>query len=244
MGTQQVVGRIRISLQLSSLLSALPGALSVLLITVCGLKFAALCAHELPPGTDLIELDNALLHFQVTNVEADDSLNVRDAPSVKGNVIGGLPPDSKPIEVVSYNDNKTWGRINFEGESGWVSMAYLKPVELPTLSNSNVPFPLVCAGTEPYWTFNVHAEDSATYTDPERSSSDPLEIQALLSPSNTTSQSLSIISKGWSSSATALLKPAYCSNGQSDNLYRWQIDLLIVFGGEHSWLQGCCRIPR
>jgi hypothetical protein len=66
--------------------------------------------------------------YAVFNVRYDDSLNVREAPSLKANAIGKLPHDAKGITFTGDKrkvSKEIWVRIKSGGITGWVNQNYL-----------------------------------------------------------------------------------------------------------------------
>jgi hypothetical protein len=80
--------------------------------------------------------------FRVVNVRSDDVLNVRSGPSADFDVVGGLPPGSRGVAIVSAC-RSAWCPVRHRTASGWVNGAYLAPDEasspLPRHSALAVP---------------------------------------------------------------------------------------------------------
>lgn len=66
--------------------------------------------------------------YAVFNVRPNDSLNVRETPSLKTKAVAQLPHDAKGIKVTGNKQKvgkETWVMINHGGFSGWVNQNYL-----------------------------------------------------------------------------------------------------------------------
>jgi hypothetical protein len=66
--------------------------------------------------------------YAVFNVRPDDSLNVREAPSLKAKTTGQLPHDAKGIKVIGDKrkvGKETWAKIKYGSVTGWVNQSYL-----------------------------------------------------------------------------------------------------------------------
>lgn len=56
-------------------------------------------------------------------------VNCRSNPSVSKGLIYFKIPSQEIVEVVEYNKNYTWARVEYNNCTGWVSMKYLKAYE-------------------------------------------------------------------------------------------------------------------
>ena len=63
--------------------------------------------------------------FDVTDVIAPDTLNVRAAPDADAKYIGDLAADATGIEVLTFDDSGKWGLINWHDSEGWLAMRFL-----------------------------------------------------------------------------------------------------------------------
>lgn len=64
-----------------------------------------------------------------TYVITTDSLRVRSGPSTSSAKIGNVYRDQK-VTVTEVKDN--WGKINYNGQTGWISLDYASPVSSPS----------------------------------------------------------------------------------------------------------------
>ena len=59
-------------------------------------------------------------------VKPANGLNVRTGPSTSDKKLGALGYGKK---ITILEEKSGWGRINFNGVTGWVSLTYVKPVK-------------------------------------------------------------------------------------------------------------------
>lgn len=82
--------------------------------------------YETKEGTDYsvfpLEEDTKPGEYVVTA----DSLNVRAGAGTSFSILGTLSKDDK-VEVLKFNEN--WGRIDFGGKEGWISISYLRSAD-------------------------------------------------------------------------------------------------------------------
>ena len=170
----------------------------------------------------------------VTRVASDDVLNIREQPSADARVIGTLAPDATGVEVVAVQDG--WAVVNTAEGAGFASMQFLKRAD--DLDWSLLKSPLVCQGTEPFWSLQI---DPANWAARFRAPDDPT-ARAL--PVTTTWPALT------ASGAAAVelpegvlvLTPAECSDGMSDRRFGIATDLFLTVSGRGGRLSGCCRL--
>lgn len=193
-------------------------ALAVLLVCL----FSAVGAAELPA-----------LH-SVTNVAADDTLNIRTEPNPGAQVIGTLTPNAKNIEVVHLSDNGRWGLINLGEKRGWASLAYLSPQSSPPFAEQS----LSCYGTEPFW--SLTATDKMIFT---QLSNPPEEFYVTTrTQASGRADRYALGAGGMAGLATALITRQICSDGMSDQTFGLEVDLLIDTGEAQTYLAGCCSL--
>lgn len=66
--------------------------------------------------------------YVVFNVRLNDSLNVREAPSLKATAIGKLPYNAKGVKFTGEqhkSSKEVWVKIQYETLTGWVNQNYL-----------------------------------------------------------------------------------------------------------------------
>lgn len=175
----------------------------------------------------------------VTGVAREDTLNMRTGPSTEFEVIGKLPPDAAGIEVVDIDPSGDWGLINIGERSGWVAMRYM--TRQPGQAADGPPNDLICAGTEPFWSFRLMPDGAAAFTGAGG------EV-AFSSRQTVTSENRpdrhALFADGGETVITAILGRARCSDGMTSRAYGLGIDLLVTDKAEVHVYSGCCRIAR
>lgn len=179
-----------------------------------------------PDGGDLPAM------FTVTGVALNDSLNFRDKPSTSGNIIGRFAPgaDVQVLGMASGN----WAYVTNGEIAGYVNIRYL------TRSGGNgFVLGILCRGTEPFWTFEVADDRTATYT--------PL-IGGMAAQTSLVQTTPSSMTGGYPFAFSAppysgLIRTQQCSDGMSDINYTMSISLNTPgqFGGNQT-LYGCCSV--
>ncbi|MCE8000329.1 MAG: hypothetical protein HEP70_15840 [Rhodobiaceae bacterium] len=176
--------------------------------------------------------------YDVTNVTADDQLNVRAAPSATAEKIGALGFDAKGIKATGVSrqiGQATWVEIILEGRKGWVNAAFMTQTR-----NASSLFrePLACSGTEPFWALQL--DDTKGDFDSLAEGKSVINFESVRS-----AHGVPII---WSLKGTtgpahspvfALLEETnQCSDGMSDLTYRYSIRIDIEDGPFYA---GCCN---
>ena len=177
--------------------------------------------------------------FDVTEVAADDVLNIRAAPNANAEIIGTLAPDARHIEVVGYDDTGRWARINTEGRSGWAALRYLA-YQTDVWTPGSVPSTLHCLGTEPFWSFRLRGEE-IVFSTPEAPES-VMSMEQVLSTGVFRDPRRSILAWGDNRRMTAVMVPMACSDGMSDRTYGLDVTVILEGRGEPQMLTGCCSI--
>lgn len=175
--------------------------------------------------------------FDVTDVAADDVLNVRRAPDASSEIIGTLAPNATSVEVIEPNDDHTWGRVATGEGMGWVSLAYL--ARQPGQWDGQFPAFTQCSGTEPFWSLS-RTDDEVTF--------DGLDLPSVTAPVDFRESSLN--HRGRHSfragEMVGLLSNRICNDGMSEFEYGWEINLILLHDGPQTrHYVGCCSIrPR
>lgn len=177
--------------------------------------------------------------FDVAGVASNDVLNVRTGPGGFFEVIGALPPHEKSVEIVATNDDHSWGMIAFQGQTGWVSMAFMKVQD----GQDAEAFPrrIACTGTEPFWSIAFQPGNLVVLDRPDQG-------QQLLSlgwaglSRNTYISSYGFAVSGSTIGATGTIRRQMCSDGMSEVTYGWAIDMISEEQGQRALLSGCCAL--
>lgn len=193
------------------------------------------CLFALPLQADQIDPPLPAL-YAVTNVDADDWLNVRAQPNGNAALVSSFPPDATGIEVVALSREGQWAQVNLAETSGWVALRYLRPEPL-TLNLLGLPVGLQCSGTEPFWTMEFSDERSLSLKTPEGQTQH--SILSLSPTAGFVDLSQSGLRFSWqttSTTATAHILPGTCTDGMSDRAYG------LHYIDDQGPRRGCCSL--
>ena len=175
--------------------------------------------------------------YAVTGVAADDTLNVRDAPSAGAQIVGAFAPDATGIEVVAISDDLRWGKVNTGERVGWVSLRFLGPQG--GWYQGRFPSPAACFGTEPFWTLTI-GDDAMTF--------DRMDGPTIPFTAGNREGAMGRVDQ-WSARAfrdgqslTVVIGTEACSDGMSDRLYGYRANVLISTETRHEHYAGCCSL--
>lgn len=175
----------------------------------------------------------------VTGIARADTLNVRAGPSTEFGVVGKLAPDAAGIEVVDVDPSGDWGLVNIGEGAGWVAMRYL--VRQPGQPADGPPNDLICAATEPFWSFRLIPDGTATLS---RAGGEVAFSGRLAVTSENRPDRHALFADGGETVITAILGRAPCSDGMTSRAYGLGIDLLVTDTADVRLYSGCCRIAR
>lgn len=100
------------------------------------------------------------------------------------------------------------------------------------------PEALLCGGVEPFWSLQLDAE-GATYGTPDQPRIDYLIVDQRAALGREWPKAITLAAPN--DTALALLRPQTCSDGMSDRVMDWTIDMLTQRDDEAVVLTGCCR---
>lgn len=180
-------------------------------------------------------------HFRVAGVAADDVLNVRSDPRASAKIVGIFGPTSDYIEVVQLSESGGWGRVNFDGGPGWVSMRFLEPMtEQDRFSYLDTP--LWCGGTEPFWGLSIRDEQAVlSGIEPDEQS---FAITFKGGPVGFQPGGGTLIARLGAARLVATVGQRQCDDGMSDQVYGLSVDVLTESPSGYTVLSGCCQLDR
>ena len=171
--------------------------------------------------------------FMVNDVASDDRLNIRSEPNAGADIVGSYPPYALNIEVLGTTPDGRWGEVGFGEGNGWVAMRYL--ARTPDESADEVPRPLICAGTEPFWSLGLFPRGDSF----ERAG-EPREPLSEISSARGENGFVISFSGETAGTSTLVVQRATCSDGMSDRIFGWAA-LLYKAGQETDTVfSGCC----
>lgn len=171
--------------------------------------------------------------YVVSDVAADDRLNIRSEPNASAEIIGTYGPYALNIEVLRTTSDGSWGFVGMGEQNGWTSMRFL------TLSDHQdpnaFPRPLSCSGTEPFWSLNitVRGDEYHALGDVRRD----LKLQSERTAPN---GAIATFTEGPSLERTLIVQKGYCSDGMSDREFGWRATLFNDAPDGSSVQSGCC----
>jgi uncharacterized membrane protein len=186
----------------------------------------------------------------VTGVVADDVLNIRTAPSAGSQIIGAFAPFETGIEVIGLSEDGRWGRVNAGERAGWTAMRFLArqpgqtSADWATAPDRIAPRVFECFGTEPFWTLVLFPGGTLDYAALGHGdgTAHPGGYEALVTSASSGKRAFS----GWLEtepmSFTGIVGTEICSDGMSDQLYGFSIDLLVSGSSGTQLDAGCCRL--
>jgi uncharacterized membrane protein len=173
--------------------------------------------------------------FEVAGVAADDRLNIRAEPSASAAIVGSYGPYAYNIEVLETTADGRWGLVGTSEGNGWVNMRYLARRDQP--DPWVIPRPLVCLGTEPFWSMGLYPRgDEFTLMGEERRT---LQATQDIVASN---GFLARHVEGPSLERTLIVERRPCYDGMSDRRYGWSAMLFTEAPDESYVLTGCCTL--
>ena len=170
---------------------------------------------------------------KVVNVAADDVLNVRMEPSASSPILDHLA-NGALVDVLGTNETGGWSQISIGEGSGWVASRYLAAVTM-SFTGAGMPETLQCIGTEPFWSYVVRFGSMTEFAAMGDDLRKRGEVTSVVASSNVGRGALSFQTPHHS----AVLSFARCSDGMSDRIYPWMINLMPNSGGPRL-LTGCC----
>ena len=189
--------------------------------------------------------------YQVVNLARADNLNVRTGPGVRFADVGSIPPFTT-VTVIGFNSRRSWAQIEWEGGTGWVSAQFIEPASVGTVvATETQPEKVIltgdmllaanevsCIGTEPFWGLDIMEQTQLTYSTPDTEPVTSIIESINVSANNPSSQMFS------SFGFTGIVHRQQCSDGASDTIYNWAIDLVVNDGFGAKLYSGCCSIVQ
>jgi uncharacterized membrane protein len=179
------------------------------------------------------------LRASVTGVALTDTLNIRARPAADAAVLGTLPPTATGIEVLSLSPDGRWALVPLPEGPGWVARRFLREEPPPV---GALPRPLVCRGTEPFWSLAIRGDGTVL----ERPGEAPLALAETGEAAGRTGFVASF-ALGARTGELAVLR-ASCSDGMSDRPYGLAALLwvrgLAADGEGETLLEGCCTLQE
>lgn len=172
--------------------------------------------------------------FSVSGVAANDVLNIRAEPSANAPVLGQFAPDRLRVEILETTPDGKWGLVGLPESNGWVSMRYLAPL---TEAASTMPLPMLCLGTEPFWSLALTGPETAIWKTPEIT-----EEITLISSAKASHGSLATLTGSDRGEQVLIVTREQCFDGMSDRRFGFSARLFQQTEQENTLLSGCCTL--
>ncbi len=170
-------------------------------------------------------------HFYVTGVANNDLLNVRSLPSTSTEILKTYTPYTINIEVLETTTDGSWGKVGAGETNGWVAMRYL--ARSTTNAPNEVPRPMSCFGTEPFWSLNL-TQRGDEFEAPEIGRQD-------LTPTDMIQADKGFYLE-FEGSERIFIRRGQCSDGMSDRAFGWQSTALYFDQSGPVIANGCCTL--
>lgn len=173
--------------------------------------------------------------YMTDGVAADDVLNIRSEPNAGSEIVGSLGPFTLNVEVLRTLDG--WGQIPTPEGMGWVSMRFLASNPWPA---NEAPRPLICSGTEPFWTFALYPRGTE-YSELGLDIGTP-RPQTILSEDVAPNGFLIRAQEGPTLNRTLTVDGRACNDGMSDRRYGMSATLFTSAPDGNYVQTGCCTM--
>ena len=172
--------------------------------------------------------------YMVFNVDSDDVLNIRAEPNASSDIISTFGPYTLNVEVLYAREG--WGQVPTSEGWGWVNMAYLQDNPWP---EGEVPRPLACSGTEPFWTFSLHPRGTEYNALADERGPQP---QTILSETVAFNGFMIRAHDSADITRTLMVDGRICSDGMSERPFGMSATLFHETPGGNFVETGCCTL--
>ncbi len=170
--------------------------------------------------------------YVVANVKPDDVLNVRTGPGAKFSDIGDVPHDGQ-LQVIGFNEDKSWAEVIWQDDVAWVSANFLKKaIVWPELASEA----LSCGGTEPFWDAEIKQNEISFAMMGQAS-----KIEDINWTGPAQGRPEDFIKGITAGPYTLVVRKQICSDGMSDQEYPWAVVVMNRIEGGVQMVEGCCR---
>jgi uncharacterized membrane protein len=175
--------------------------------------------------------------FQVSGVAQGDVLNIRAEPKVSALSIGSIQPFAQNVEVLEKSGDGKWGLVGLPEGNGWVSLAHLRT--MPSPPPHQVPRPLSCFGTEPFWSVSLYPR-GAEFNSPDTGMVPMTELHEAVSDQGY----LVTLQEGPTLDRTLIITRESCSDGMSDRRYGFATRMFLEAPDGNAAFSGCCTLDH
>lgn len=176
--------------------------------------------------------------YRVDGVAAADVLNIRAAPDAGAEVLATIAPFAMSVEVLGRSPDGRWGEVGLPEGNGWVNMRFLAATPTPA---GELPRPLSCLGTEPFWSIQFPARGGAVWSDPETPDL-ALDLVEETVVDGQWGGFLLRLADAQGALHTLTVTRARCSDGMSDRAFGFSV--LRVSSRGPALERGCCTLDH
>ena len=143
-----------------------------------------------------------------------------------------LAPNS-PVAVLEQL-HSDWLKVSVQGQTGYMHGTGTTPGG-GTTTAQGMQTGLTCAGTEPFWTFQINADGTTAFEDVGNQGS---PVTGTITSIGGTAYPYSF----QSGQISGQLNNQQCSDGMSDITYPFELFLNVTLNGSMQTVQGCCLL--
>ncbi len=176
--------------------------------------------------------------YNVVEVAADDTLNIRAKPSSKGQVIGVLEHDAAYVQIEALDASGRWAQVSAgEAGMGWVFARYLQAVPGATFPEWSY---LQCSGSEAAWSLRYAKDDGVIYRAGYEGPGRHLASGPIATASENT-RATAIMASDGSLHVSALIETEQCWSTMIETFTG--IEATVFVTGEYQqMMHGCCSL--
>ncbi len=170
--------------------------------------------------------------YQVTEVSADDVLNIRAEPDPQADIVGTYDPYVQHIEVLRTSPDGKWGLVGVAEQNGWTAMRFLEEMQHPA---DSILRPLHCFGTEPFWSLELFLRGDAYHA-----LGDTRRTLTQVSERLASNGAIAVFEEGPSLTRTLIVERGYCDDGMRDREFGMRATLFNDTPDGSTVQSGCC----
>lgn len=175
--------------------------------------------------------------YQAHDVPENDVLNIRAEPSATAVSVGEIGRFAINVEVLALSPDGKWGKVGIPSGNGWVSMRYLEAT--PTADPYEVPRPMSCFGTEPFWNIGLYPR-GAEYNSPDTGAVPMTVVGEMVAPQGF----LVSLEEGPTLNRTMIITREACGDGMSDRQFGFSARMFLEAPDGNAVYSACCTLDH
>ena len=201
------------------------------------IRYIALAACQCLVPMGAVAAETLPAAYQVHDVPQSDVLNIRATPSVSAAAVGTIGPFAVNVEVTEMSPDGKWGKVGIPEGNGWVNMRYLEAT--PPVDPDQVPRPLSCFGTEPFWNIGLYPR-GAEYNSPDTGAVPMTVLAEAVAPQGYFVR----LEEGPTLNRTLIITREKCSDGMSDREYGFAARMFLEAPDGNAVYGACCTLDH